>query len=87
MNNSNGAAMLARIKPGDLVTIRDDAGNRLTGRAERPDGLTRPWMLRIRRMGLVLVTTDNVLNVQPDTRTQTSAESDAVPTARETFGK
>ena len=34
MNNSNGAALLARVKPGDLVTVRAGDGSRVTGRAE-----------------------------------------------------
>ena len=33
MNNVNGAALLARVKPGCLVTIRREDGGQSTGRA------------------------------------------------------
>lgn len=93
MNNSNGAAMLARIKPGDLVTVRTRDGGQATGRAHRDTeslgALLNPDRLEVRdaRGFRRTITADNVVRVVPDTRTQTSAESDAVPSVRETFGK
>lgn len=40
MNNSNGAALLARVKAGDLVTVRRRDGGQSTGIAEyRATGL------------------------------------------------
>lgn len=40
MNNENGAALLARVKPGDLVTIRRYDGSRRTGRAHSHHDMT-----------------------------------------------
>ena len=34
MNNSRGADMLAALKPGAIVTVRDADGRRITGRVE-----------------------------------------------------
>ena len=34
MNNSNGAALIARIKAGSLVTVRAGNGSLITGRVE-----------------------------------------------------
>lgn len=73
MNNSNGAALLARIKSGDLVTIRAIGGGQLTGRAVRhaPDaldrraGLTRdPWRIATGSHTCAGVNAANLIRVQ-----------------------
>lgn len=45
MNNENGAALIARIRPGSMVTIRRPDGAMLTGRASErsADG---GWLIR-----------------------------------------
>ena len=64
MNNANGKELLARVRPGDLIAIRLPDGSLATGRAERPDGMERPWMLRIRGH-LQLATYENIVLVEP----------------------
>lgn len=64
MNNSNSASLLARLRPGDLVTIRRPDGSRATGRADQfaesgwflrtgpdgmPEAITRANIVRITR--------------------------------------
>lgn len=78
MNNANGAALLARIKPGALVTIRAIGGGTLTGRAvtyrdatpeetrrlDERAGLTRPqWLIRTGPHTRAGVTAENVTRV------------------------
>lgn len=74
MNNSNGAALLARVKPGDLVTVRAIGGELLTGRAYRfaPSpadvwaGLTRPdWVILTGRHTSAGVTAANIVSISP----------------------
>lgn len=63
MNNSNGAALLARVKPGDLVTVRRADGGRATGRAElRPTG---HWYARTGPLFSERMHADNILSFQP----------------------
>ena len=64
MNNERGAELLAALKPGDLVTIRDTDGGQRIGRAARhPDGLF--IMAGAHGGKLYKVTSSNILKVQP----------------------
>ena len=63
MNNTNGAALLARVKAGDLVTVRTPSGSLLTGRY-RENTLGLP--LAIAPGGrFQFVTAGNIIRVQP----------------------
>lgn len=64
MNNGNGAAMLTRLQPGDLVTVRRPDGGQSTGRARRnimEDG----WNILSTDGLWRTVTAANIIRVQP----------------------
>jgi len=62
MNHENGAAMLAALRPGALVTLRAADGRTLTGRAEYNAGA---WMARTSPNKLrEPVTAANIIRVQ-----------------------
>lgn len=67
MNNRNGAALLARIQPGDLVTVRRADGGTLTGRADpvgHPSDPAGSWRM-VARGGIYLATESNIVSFRP----------------------
>lgn len=93
MNNVNGAALLARVRPGDLVTIRKRDGSTLTGRASRDveslGALLNPDRMDVRdaRGFRYSVTAANIVAVRPgspDPRTRPIGDT---PTMRDVFGQ
>ncbi len=68
MNNSNGDALLARLRTGALVTLRGESGATYTGRAERSHGpherTLGDWQMRQAGGILWPVTAANLIRVQ-----------------------
>ena len=62
MNNSRGPAMLAALKPGDLVTVRDADGRRITGRVELLSN--GHWGARPGPHLTVRITESNIISIQ-----------------------
>lgn len=62
-NNERGAAMLAALRPGALVTVRTDSGARRYGRAER--NAEGAWLIRDHSRHEWALTAANILQVQP----------------------
>jgi hypothetical protein len=63
MNNSNGAALLAKIQPGDRVTIRRPDGGQSTGYAER--GSRCAWRIRTTPDFSEPVIESNIVRITP----------------------
>jgi hypothetical protein len=63
MNNSNGEAMMARIRAGDLVTVRRSDGGQTTGRAER--GSRCAWRIRTGALFSEPVLADRIVRIVP----------------------
>lgn len=66
MNNANGAALLARVKPGDLVTIRNADGSQTTGRARASH--TGLYTCAPFSLAPEPVTADNIVSIAPAMR-------------------
>lgn len=64
MNNINGAALLERIRAGDLVTIRTARGHTVTGRA-RVYADTAGFAVETCNGRGVGVNAGNIINVRP----------------------
>jgi hypothetical protein len=62
MNNSNGDALLARVTPGALVTVRRRDGGQSTGRAEQ--GPTGAWRARTGPLFSEPITAATIIRVQ-----------------------
>lgn len=63
MNNANGPGLLARLKAGQLVTVRRDDGGQSTGRAER--AATGEWRARTGPLFSAPITESNIVRVSP----------------------
>lgn len=66
MNNSNGSALLARVKSGDLVTIRREDGGTATYRAIVTH--TGRYIARDARNAEFAITADNIVSIAPAMR-------------------
>jgi hypothetical protein len=66
MNNSNGSALLARVREGALVTIRTADGRQTTGRAQWSE-LWRAFSIACAHNAALResVTAGNITRVQP----------------------
>jgi hypothetical protein len=67
MNNSNGDALLARVKAGNLVTVRAIGGELLTGRAKRTrSGMGKEvWAITTGPHTSAEMTAGNIVRVRP----------------------
>ena len=64
MNNENGQALLARVRPGCLVTVRQPDGRQVTGRAHYLP-MSDSWHTRTGRDAMPqAVTASNIIRVQ-----------------------
>lgn len=63
MNNSNGAALIARVRAGSTVTIRDHRGAMVTGKALT--GSDAGWLCRTSYGFAFAADSGNVTRVQP----------------------
>jgi hypothetical protein len=63
VNNSNGAALIARIRAGSTVTIRDHRGAMVTGKAKTASN--GAWLCRTSYGFAFAADAGNVTRVQP----------------------
>lgn len=64
MNNANSQALLARIRPGMLVTVKSVNGTTVTGRA-RPFADTAGYVIDTGSRRGIGVNSGNIVRVQP----------------------